>query len=182
MPLPSSTGDIAIIGMSCRVAGAESPSELWDLLAMSRDVRKEIDRFNSAGYYKANGAKRKGLTNVRHAYLMDQGIDRFDNGYFSVPASEAVAMDPQQRMLLELSYEAVENAGVPLKDFQGTNTAVYCGEYRLSFFYIRYGFPLQAWAASLSVFYKSLWRDVVRLARHGRHQTPRRAMISILRR
>lgn len=129
MPLPSSTGDIAIIGMSCRVAGAESPSELWDLLATSKDVRKEIDRFNSAGYYKANGAKRKGLTNVRHAYLMDQGIDRFDNGYFAVPASEAVAMDPQQRMLLELSYEAVESAGLPLKDFQGTNTAVYCGKY-----------------------------------------------------
>ena len=120
--------DVAIIGMSCRVAGAESPSELWDLLATSRDVRKEINRFNSAGFYKASGAKKKGLTNVRHAYLLDHGIDRFDNEFFAVPASEAVAMDPQQRLLLELSYEAVENAGITLKGFQGTDTAVYCGK------------------------------------------------------
>ena len=117
MPTPQHTGDIAIIGMSCRVAGAESPSKLWDLLAASKDVRKDIDRFNSAGYYSAGGAKRKGLTNVRHAYLMDQEIDRFDNGFFSVPASEAIAMDPQQRLLLELSYEAIENAGILLEDF-----------------------------------------------------------------
>lgn len=133
MPAPQDAGDIAIIGMSCRVAGAECPSELWDLLAMSRDVRKDIDRFNSAGYYKANGAKRKGLTNVRHAYLMDQGIDRFDNGFFAVPASEAVAMDPQQRLLLELSYEAIENAGIPLGDIQGTDTAVFCGKHTTVF-------------------------------------------------
>lgn len=129
MPPPQHTGDIAIIGMSCRVAGAESPSELWDLLAASKDVRKEIDRFNSAGYYSARGAKRKGLTNVRHAYLMDRELDRFDNAFFSIPASEAIAMDPQQRLLLELSYEAIENAGIPLEYFQGTDTAVYCGKH-----------------------------------------------------
>lgn len=129
MAAPQNAGEIAIIGMSCRVAGAESPSDLWDLLATSSDARKDIDRFSSAGYYKASGAKRKGLTNVRHAYLMDQEIDRFDNGFFAVPASEAVAMDPQQRLLLELSYEAIENAGIPLANFQGTDTAVYCGKH-----------------------------------------------------
>lgn len=129
MPPPQNTGDVAIIGMSCRVAGAECPSELWNLLAVSKDVRKDIDRFNSAGYYSAGGGKQKGLTNVRHAYLMDQEIGRFDNGFFSVPASEAIAMDPQQRLLLELSYEAIENAGIPLEDFQGTDTAVYCGKH-----------------------------------------------------
>ena len=129
MPAPQSTGDIAIIGMSCRIAGAESPSDLWNLLATSRDVRQCIDRFNPAGYYKASGAKRKGLTNVRHAYLMDQGIDCFDNGFFAVPALEAVAMDPQQRLLLELSYEAIENAGIPLEKIQGTDTAVYSGKH-----------------------------------------------------
>ena len=133
MSLPQDTGDIAIVGMSCRVAGAECPSELWDLLAASKDVRKDIDRFDTAGYYKADGAKRKGLTNVRHAYLIDQEIDRFDNGFFAVPGSEAIAMDPQQRLLLELSYEAIENAGIPLEDFQGTNTAVYCGKNTISF-------------------------------------------------
>lgn len=123
------SGAIAIIGMSCRVAGAESPSELWDLLATSKDVQKEIARFNSAGYYKATGAARKGLTNVRQAYLLDGGIDRFDNSFFAVPATEAIAMDPQQRLLLEVSYEAVENAGISLEDFRGTDTAVYAGKH-----------------------------------------------------
>ncbi|KAI4170608.1 MAG: hypothetical protein LQ343_004840 [Gyalolechia ehrenbergii] len=124
--------DIAIIGMSCRVAGADSPSQLWDILASSKDVRKEIDRFNSAGYYKPTGGSRKGLTNVRHAYLLDKGIDRFDNGFFATSALEAEAMDPQQRLLLEIAYEAMESAGVPLEKVRGTDTAVYAGASDLS--------------------------------------------------
>ena len=124
---PVPPDDIAIIGMSCRVAGADSPSKLWELLASSKDVRKEIDRFNSAGYYKATGSSRKGLTNVRHAYLLEEDIDRFDNGFFATPAAEAEAMDPQQRLLLEIAYEAMENAGIPLEKIQGTDTAVYAG-------------------------------------------------------
>ena len=122
------TDDIAIVGMSCRVAGANSPSELWELLETSRDVQKEIVRFNSEGYYKPTGGKRKGLTNVRHAYFLDGDIDRFDNGFFAIPATEALAMDPQQRLLLEIAYEAIESAGMPLDDFQGSDTAVYTGE------------------------------------------------------
>ena len=128
MSSPPDAGDIAIVGMSCRVAGAKSPSELWDLLATSRDVQKEIVRFNSTGYFTPDGGKRKGLTNVRHAYFLDEEIDRFDNGFFAIPATEAVAMDPQQRLLLEIAYEAIESAGIPLEKFQGTDTAVYTGK------------------------------------------------------
>lgn len=120
--------DIAIIGMSCRTAGANSPSELWDLLANSRDVQTEITRFNSKGYYHPEGAPRKGLTNVKRAYMLDDGVvDKFDNAFFYTTPGEAVAMDPQQRMLLEIAYEAVENAGLPLDDFVGTDTAVFAG-------------------------------------------------------
>ena len=119
--------DIAIIGMSCRVAGADSPSKLWDLLVSATDVRKKITRFNIDGFYKTTGGAKKGLTNVRHAYLMDEGIDKFDNEFFSIPTIEAAAMDPQQRFLLEIAYEAVESAGIRLEDFQGTDTGVYTG-------------------------------------------------------
>ena len=120
--------NIAVIGMSCRVAGANSPSELWDLLASSRDVQSEITRFNTKGYYHPDGGPRKGLTNVTRAYMMDDNaIDRFDNAFFHTTPNEAIAMDPQQRMLLEIAYEAVENAGIPLEDFTGTDTAVYAG-------------------------------------------------------
>lgn len=119
--------DVAIIGMSCRVAGAKSPAQLFENLASSKDVRREIDRFNSVGYYKPSGGPRKGLTNVRHAYLLDGGINRFDNEFFAIPAIEAEAIDPQQRLLLELAYEAIESAGIPLEKIQGTDTAVYTG-------------------------------------------------------
>ena len=120
--------DIAIIGMSCRTAGANSPSDLWDLLATSRDVQTEITRFGSKGYYHPEGALRKGLTNVKHAYMLDDDVfDKFDNAFFYTTPREAVAMDPQQRMLLEIAYEAVENAGLPLDGFVGTDTAVFTG-------------------------------------------------------
>lgn len=126
MVLPT-VPDIAVIGMSCRVAGANSPSGLWDLLESSKDVRSAITRFNSSGFYKPDGGPRKGLTNVRHAYVMEDGVDKFDNTFFKISPAEAEAMDPQQRLLLEIVYEAVENAGVPLDKFEGSDTSVYAG-------------------------------------------------------
>lgn len=123
--------DVAIIGMSCRVAGANSPSEMWDLLASSRDVQSKISRFNSEGFYHPDGGPRKGLTNVNKAYMLDDSlIDKFDNAFFYITPLEAAAMDPQQRMLLEVAYEAIESAGIPLHDFAGTDTAVFAGLYR----------------------------------------------------
>ena len=124
----SSDSDIAVIGMACRVAGANSPSELWDVLASSRDVQSEITRFNTKGYYHADGGPRKGLTNVKNAYMMDdEKIDKFDHAFFHTTPIEAIAMDPQQRMLLEIAYETIENAGIPMENFVGTDTAVYAG-------------------------------------------------------
>ena len=129
----SSGSGIAIIGMSCRVAGANSPSELWDNLMSSKDVQSEITRFNIQGYYHPDGGPRKGLTNVRRAYMLDDdAIDKFDNAFFYITPLEADAMDPQQRMLLEVAYEAVENAGITLDAFRGTDTAVFTGLSALS--------------------------------------------------
>lgn len=123
------TGDVAVIGMACRVAGANSPSELWDILANSRDVQSVITRFNTEGYYHTHGGPRKGSTNVRHAYMMDdEAIDKFDHAFFHITPVEAIAIDPQQRMLLEVVYESIENAGMELEDFMGTDTAVMAGE------------------------------------------------------
>ena len=120
--------DIAIIGMSCRVAGANSPGELWDVLASSKDVQSEISRFNAQGFYHPKGGNLKGLTNVKNAYMLDNNlVDRFDNTFFLVPQDEAAAIDPQQRMLLEIAYEAIESAGIPLDDFVGSDTGVYAG-------------------------------------------------------
>lgn len=125
-----SENDIAIIGMSCRVAGANSPAEFWELLASSRDVQSKITRFNSEGFYHPDGGARKGLTNVKNAYMLDDSVvDKFDNIFFHVPPQEAMAMDPQQRMLMEVAYEAIESAGIPLDAFTGSDTAVFAGLY-----------------------------------------------------
>ena len=114
--------------MSCRVAGANSPPELWDNLVSSKDVQSQITRFNVQGYYHPDGGPRKGLTNVRRAYMLDDdAIDKFDNAFFYISPLEAEAMDPQQRMLLEIAYEAIESAGITLDDFRGTDTAVFAG-------------------------------------------------------
>ena len=123
-----SDNDIAIIGMSCRVAGASSPSEFWELLASSKDVQSNITRFNSEAFYHPDGGARKGLTNVHSAYMLDDRvIDKFDNIFFHIPPQEAIAIDPQQRMLMEMAYEAIESAGIPLDAFTGSDTAVFAG-------------------------------------------------------
>ena len=102
-------------------------------LVSSKDVQSEVTRFNIQGYYHPDGGPRKGLTNVRRAYMLDDdAIDKFDNAFFYITPLEAEAMDPQQRMLLEIAYEAVENAGITLDGFRGTDTAVFAGLSALS--------------------------------------------------
>ncbi|KAL8902419.1 MAG: hypothetical protein Q9207_004740 [Kuettlingeria erythrocarpa] len=120
--------DIAVIGVACRVAGANSPAELWKNLLSSKDVQRRITRFNIGGFYHPAGGPLNGLTNVDRAYMLDDdAIDKFDNAFFHVTQTEAAAMDPQQRMLLEVSYETIENAGIRLENFVGTDTAVFTG-------------------------------------------------------
>lgn len=122
-------GDIAVVGMACRMAGADSPSELWEILANSKDVQSAITRFDTKGYYHPQGGPRKGCTNVQNAYTMDdEVIDKFDHAFFHITPLEAMAIDPQQRMLLEVAYEAIENAGIPIEDFKGTDTSVMAGK------------------------------------------------------
>jgi acyl transferase domain-containing protein len=119
---------IAIIGMGCRTAGANSPPEVWDLLVNSRDVQRNISRFNVSAYHNPNRKFKRGLTNVKQAYLMDDDlVTSFDHGFFHISPNEAPWMDPQHRHLLEVSYEAIESAGIPLDTFKGTDTGVFTG-------------------------------------------------------
>ncbi|KAK8914934.1 Fusarin C synthetase [Metarhizium anisopliae] len=120
---------IAVVGVACRFPGeATSPSKLWDLVCEKRDVQKPIssDRFNADAFYNING-EASGCTDVKRAYLLSEDIRLFDASFFRTNALEAEAMDPQQRLLLETVYEAIESAGLPLEDLQGSDTAVYVG-------------------------------------------------------
>ena len=103
---------IAVIGASLRLPGANDLEELWQLISKGADRHQELpaDRFTLHGSYRASQSgdftrKRKFFGN----FIQD--VKSFDNSFFNVSAREAVNMDPQQRILLELSHEVLETSG-----------------------------------------------------------------------
>ncbi|KAI1100574.1 putative polyketide synthase [Jackrogersella minutella] len=120
---------IAIVGSACRFAGStSSPSKLWELLSQPRDVRQDIpdSRFSARGFYHPDGTYH-GHSNVMQAYFIDEDPGVFDAEFFGIRPVEAKALDPQQRMLLEVVYEGLESAGLPVASLRGSDTAVYVG-------------------------------------------------------
>ncbi|CAJ2510598.1 Uu.00g062230.m01.CDS01 [Anthostomella pinea] len=120
---------IAIVGSSCRFAGgATSPSKLWDVLCRAPDLSREVPagRFNAKAFYHEDG-EYHGTTNSIKAYWLDQDHRVFDAGFFNITPKEAEAMDPQQRFLLEVVYEAMESAGFTLSRYNGKDVGMYCG-------------------------------------------------------
>ncbi|RYP44645.1 hypothetical protein DL768_008911 [Monosporascus sp. mg162] len=124
-----SSEPIAIVGTACRFPGeASSPSKLWDLLRQPRDVLSEIPstRFNKDRFFHPDPLHH-GTSNVRHSYLLSEDHRVFDAQFFGIKPVEATSIDPQQRMLLEVAYEALESAGIPLDRIQGSRTGVFVG-------------------------------------------------------
>ncbi len=119
---------IAIIGMGCRFPGeANTPEELWDLICNKTDALGPIpeDRWDVDSLY-APEWRRAGKISVKRGGFI-KNVDQFDAGFFGISPLEASRMDPQQRMLLEVSYEAVEDAGLSLNDLDNSRTAVFVG-------------------------------------------------------
>jgi acyl transferase domain-containing protein len=118
---------IAIVGMSCRLpGGANSPEQLWDMLEQGRNAWTDVpkDRFRWESFYHPD-SDLPNTTNHRGGHFLDQDVAAFDAKFFGIAGHEAEAMDPQQRMLIELSYEALENAGIPRERVRGSSTGVY---------------------------------------------------------
>ena len=119
---------IAVVGISCRFpGGAETPEAYWQLLKDGRDVVSKIDdrRWSTEYYYHPN-PKTRGRAYTWSAGLLDK-IDQFDAAFFGISPREAAAMDPQQRILLELAWEAFEDGGQPPQQLAGSDCAVYVG-------------------------------------------------------
>ncbi|KAE8150730.1 hypothetical protein BDV25DRAFT_139560 [Aspergillus avenaceus] len=130
---------IAVVGSGCRFPGESStPSKLWDLLKDPRDVQRTIDRFRADNFYNQDGHYH-GASNVRSAYLLAEDTKAFDAQFFNIPLSEAEAIDPQQRLLMETVYESLEAAGLSTSSLSGSNTAVYVGVMCDDFSQIVYG-------------------------------------------
>ncbi|KAF2218978.1 AMP-binding enzyme [Elsinoe ampelina] len=124
---------IAIIGSGCRFPGdTTTPSKLWQLLQDPKDLRIPVppSRFNAAGFYHKI-ASHHGHSNVKDMksyYLSNDPVERwFDAPFFGINAAEANVLDPQLRLLMETTYEALESAGLPMESLQGSDTGCYVG-------------------------------------------------------
>jgi len=119
---------IAIIGMGCRFpGGANDPQSLWQLLCNSTDAIREVppDRWDMDEFFDPN-PDAPGRISTRWAGLLDE-VDKFDSEFFGISPREAVGMDPQQRLFLEVGWEALENAGESPEKLLGSETGVFVG-------------------------------------------------------
>ncbi|KAF4335575.1 polyketide synthase [Fusarium beomiforme] len=120
---------IAVIGSACRFPGdSSSPSKLWDLLKAPRDLLTKVppSRYNADAFYHPD-SKHHGTTNVRDSYFLNEDPSSFDNNFFNIQPGEAEAIDPQQRLLMEVVYQGLCSAGQTIEGLRGSSTSVYVG-------------------------------------------------------
>eukprot|EP00026_Physarum_polycephalum_P000013 Phypoly_transcript_00013.p1 GENE.Phypoly_transcript_00013~~Phypoly_transcript_00013.p1 ORF type:complete len:3714 (+),score=596.07 Phypoly_transcript_00013:46-11187(+) len=120
--------EIAIIGAGCRFPGGVSGLDsFWNILLEGKDCISEVpsDRWSIEEYYDPTPGT-VGKTYSKYGGFIDN-LQNFDPMLFGITPREASSLDPQQRMLLEVSYETLEDAGLSLKDVEGTSTGVFVG-------------------------------------------------------
>ncbi|MFI9522068.1 type I polyketide synthase [Streptomyces narbonensis] len=129
---------IAVVGMSCRLPKASNPTAFWELLRNGESAVTDVPpgRWESVlggparagGVNSAEGVEPDG-SGVRRGGFLDS-LDLFDAAFFGISPREAAAMDPQQRLVLELAWEALEDAGIVPGTLAGSRTAVFVGTLR----------------------------------------------------
>ena len=121
-------GPIAIVGMGCRFPGGVNDAEsFWELLIAGRDAITTVPgwRYDVEKLYDPD-PHAKGKVATKWGGFVE-APEMFDPAFFGIAPVEAVGMDPQQRMLLEVSWEALEDAGIVPATLNGSKTGVYVG-------------------------------------------------------
>ncbi|WP_445166398.1 sulfolipid-1 biosynthesis phthioceranic/hydroxyphthioceranic acid synthase [Mycolicibacterium sp. Dal123E01] len=124
----TSTTPVAVIGMACRLPGGiESPDQLWAALCRGDDLVTEVprDRWDNDDYYDPEPGVPGRTASKWGAFLDD--VAGFDSEFFGVNEQEAAALDPQHRLLLETSWEAMEHAGLTPEALRDSRTGVFTG-------------------------------------------------------
>ncbi len=120
---------LAIVGIGCRFPGdANDPEAFWSLLSRGVDALSPVPptRWNVEHYSDQND-EMPGTSISREAGFIKQKITDFDADFFGILPREAACLDPQQRILLETAWEALEDAGIPADQLIGSLTGVYVG-------------------------------------------------------
>lgn len=117
----------AIVGAACRLPGANSLEQLWSLLSEGRSAVRPLPegRWDEARQDYSCSVEELPPATRWGGFLDD--IDLFDARFFGISPREASRLDPQQRMLLETTWEALENAGIPPSSLSGSRTGVFVG-------------------------------------------------------
>uniref|UniRef100_UPI000ACCBDAA beta-ketoacyl [acyl carrier protein] synthase domain-containing protein n=1 Tax=Streptomyces sp. SBT349 TaxID=1580539 RepID=UPI000ACCBDAA len=116
-PAPEDRGPIAVVGLACRLPGAPAPADFW------RVLRDGEDRVGPPPESRRTAPGGTDLGSAPAGYL--DRVDTFDAAFFGIAPREAQAMDPQQRLILELSWEALEHAGIVPAALKDSSTAVF---------------------------------------------------------
>jgi acyl transferase domain-containing protein len=120
-------GDVAIVGMACRFPGAANLAEYWRLLVQGRNATREVpgSRWSVGPLYDPD-AEAPGKTHCLRGGFLDD-VAGFDWRSMRMAPREALHVDPQHRLLLEVVWEAFEDAGLPLEAVAGSNASVHVG-------------------------------------------------------
>ncbi|MFI8436072.1 amino acid adenylation domain-containing protein [Streptomyces sp. NPDC079020] len=127
-------GRVAIIGIGCRMPGGASDHRaFWQNLVEGKDCISPTpaDRYDVTTLASRHKDKPGRLTGGRGGYI--DGFDEFDPAFFGISPREADHMDPQQRKLLEVAWEALEDGGQRPSELAGSNTAVFVGAFTLDY-------------------------------------------------
>lgn len=118
---------VAIVGLSCRFPGAPDPEAFWKVLSEGVDAIGEVppDRWDKDAFYDPDPETPGKIRTLAGGFI--EGVDGFDPAFFGISPREASSMDPQHRLLLEVSWEALERAGIAPLGLLGSRTGVFVG-------------------------------------------------------
>src|SRR3954454_9543335 len=122
------TEPIAIVGMACRFPGhANNLDSYWKLLSIGEEGIVEVpcNRWSGEAWYDPDGDAPGKIVTRSGGFLDD--IEGFDYSFFGMSRREAISLDPQHRLLLEVGWEALEHAGQPREAIAGSSTGVFVG-------------------------------------------------------
>ncbi|KAL4914902.1 hypothetical protein BDW62DRAFT_134806 [Aspergillus aurantiobrunneus] len=134
---------LAIIGLSLKFPqDATTPESFWDMIVQGRCASTDYppDRLNINSHYHRD-ANRLDSLSARGGHFTKEDPSLFDAPFFSITAAEAAAMDPQQRLILEASYRALENAGLPMPTISQSKACVFTGSFGHDYEILQYKDP-----------------------------------------